>query len=120
LLTLTNRFGRAVDRSRQLAREMKSAEGEERDRLARQVDILYQRAGLIRLAIVMATVSVLMAALLIIVLFLAALLKFEVSLLIVLIFIAGIGALIISLIAFIREIHLSLHALKLELNLPGS
>src|SRR5512147_29950 len=74
LLTLSNRFGRAVDRSRLLAREMRDARGEERQRLSRQVEILYRRARLIRLSITLVVVSVLLSALLIIALFLTALL----------------------------------------------
>src|SRR5881394_3058968 len=70
LLTLTNRFGRAVDRSRQLFREMKEGTDQDRQRLAGQVEILYHRAGLIRMSIIAAAVSVLLAAVLIIVLFL--------------------------------------------------
>src|SRR6266568_1047631 len=73
LLTLTNRFGRAVDRSRQLAREMRDTTGPDRLRLSGQVEVLYRRAGLIRLAIIMAAMSVLLASVLIIALFLTAL-----------------------------------------------
>lgn len=115
LLTLTNRFGRAVDRSRQLAREMRDLADSDRQRLAGQVDILYRRARLIRLAIALAAVSVLLAAVLIIALFLTALLQLEVGLLISLVFIGCMVSLIICLGAFIREINLSLAALKLEL-----
>src|SRR3974390_1465002 len=79
LLTLTNRFGRAVDRSRQLVKEMREMAGPERQSLAGQVDILYRRAPLIRLSIRMAALSVLLAAVLIISLFVTALLKLEVG-----------------------------------------
>src|SRR6266702_3469439 len=75
LLTLTNRFGRAVDRSRQLGREMREAADAEHVRLAGQVEILFLRAQVIRLSIIMAAVSVLLASVLIIVLFLSALMK---------------------------------------------
>lgn len=115
LLTLTNRFGRAVDRSRQLDRETRGAPDVDRQRLASQVDILYRRAQFIRLAIIMAAVSVLLASLLIIVLFLSALMKLEVGFAIVVLFICCLASLIVSLVAFIREIQLSLHALRLEL-----
>jgi hypothetical protein len=120
LLTLTNRFGRAVDRSRQLGREMREATDAERAGLAKQVDILYTRARLIRLSIIMAAVSVLFVAVLIIVLFLSALMKLEVGLAITLLFICCLVSLIISLAAFIRDIQLSLKALKLELRRPGA
>jgi len=115
LLTMTNRLGRAVDRSRQLGREMRSLGRVERRILADQVEILYRRARLIRLSIIMAAVSVLLVAVLIIVLFLSALMKLEVGVAITLLFIGCMAALIVSLIAFIRDIQLSLKALKLEL-----
>lgn len=115
LLSLTNRFGRAVDRSRQLVREMRELPEADQQMLARQVEILFQRAGLIRLAIILATVSNLLAALLIIVLFLTALSKVEATLVVSLLFICCLAALIASLGAFLKDIHLSLVALRLEL-----
>jgi hypothetical protein len=120
LLTLTNRFGRAVDRSRALGREVREVDQVERRRLAGQVEILYRRAKLIRLSIIMAAVSLLLAALLIIVLFVTALAKLEAGFFIVLLFICCMASLIVSLGAFIRDIHLSLQALKLELGDMGS
>jgi len=115
LLTLTNRFGRAVDRSRQLVREMRQLTEPDRQQLAGQVQILYRRARMIRFSIRFAVLSVLLASVLIIVLFLTALFKLEAGLAISLVFIATMTSLIISLAAFLREIHLSLVALKLEL-----
>ncbi len=115
LLTLTNRFARAVDRSRLLAREQREAPDPDRQRLAEQVEILYRRARLIRLSITTAAVSVLLASILIIALFISALLNLEVGLVITLLFISGMVSLILSLVAFLRDIHLSLVALKLEL-----
>src|SRR5262249_19659358 len=79
LLSLTNRFGRAVDRARQVLREMRAASGDDRKRLAGQVENLYQRARLIQRAIVFSTLSILFVALLIITLFVAVLLKIEIA-----------------------------------------
>ena len=115
LLTLTNRFGRAVDRSRALGREARELSEAQRSRLSRQIEILYRRAQLIRWSIIMAALSVLLAAVLIIVLFVAALSRLEAGLMIVLLFICCLLSLIISLLAFIRDIQLSLVALKFEL-----
>ena len=92
-----------------------SSPGADRQRLEGQIEILYRRARLIRLSILLAGVSVLLASVLIIVLFLTALWKLEVGLLISLLFIACMVALSGSLVAFIRDINLSLVALKLEL-----
>jgi hypothetical protein len=115
LLSLTNRFGRAVDRSRQLIREVRTASEGDRVRLAGQIDVLYRRARLIQISIVLATMSLLLAAVLIITLFLEALMKVELAVLLVALFICCLITLIASLIAFLVDIHLSLKALKLEL-----
>jgi hypothetical protein len=115
LLSLTNRFGRAVDRSRQLIREMREADDENRGRLAWQVTILYRRARLIQISIILGTVSLLFAAVLIITLFFTALRHLELAVLISLLFMCCLGSLIGSLIAFIMDIRLSLKALKMEM-----
>jgi hypothetical protein len=115
LLSLTNRFGRAVDRSRQLIREMREADDENRGRLAEQVTILYRRARLIQISIILGTVSLLFAAVLIITLFFTALRHLELAVLISLLFMCCLGSLIGSLIAFIMDIRLSLKALKMEM-----
>ena len=115
LLTLTNRYGRTIDRSRQLVRELRELAGDDRERLEGQIEILYRRARLIRLSITLAAVSVLLASVLIIVLFLTALWNLEVGLVLSLLFIACMVALSGALVAFIRDINLSLGALKLEL-----
>jgi hypothetical protein len=114
LLSLTNRFGRAVDRSRQLVRELRDASEADRQQLEGQVENLYQRAKLIQTAIILAAISVLFAAVLIMTLFFAALLKLEAAFLIGLLFICCLTSLIFSLITFIMDIRLSLKALRLE------
>ena len=116
LLSMTNRLGRAVDRARILLQEMRGLSGNERKRLAEQIEILYHRASLIRLSIIMSALSVLLAAVLIIALFIGALMKVESGSPIIAIFIGCMVSLIISLAAFIRDIQLSLRALKLELD----
>src|SRR5262245_22965315 len=118
LLVLSNRFGRAVDRSRQLAREMKELAPSEHARLSEQVRILYKRANLIRIAISFSALSVLLVSVLIISLFLSALFNWESSHLLGALFISCMLALILSLLAFLREIHWSLTALRLELEFP--
>ena len=115
LLSMTNRLGRAIDRSRQLESELREATETDRARLAAQVEILYRRARVIRLSITMAAFSLLLVAVLIIVLFLSVLMKLEVAVAITLLFICCMACLIVSLVAFLRDIQLSLQALKLEL-----
>jgi len=115
LLTMTNRLGRAIDRARQLAHEVRHCAEADRAALLAQVATIYRRARVLRLTITLAVVSVLLAAVLIIALFVTALLKSEQGLVISLLFIVCLGSLIGSLVAFIYDIHLSLAALRLEL-----
>ncbi len=115
LLTMTNRLGRAIDRARQIAGGRNEPPAENRPPLQAQVDIIYRRARLLRLTIVLAVLSALLAAVLIISLFLTALFRWDEGFFVSLIFIACLSSLIASLILFIYDIHLSLMALKLEL-----
>ena len=119
LLSLTNRFGRAVDRTRQIHQQMREAAPADRVRLANQVEVIYQRARLIQRAIVLGTLSALFAAVLILTLFFAALMKWQLAALIGLFFVGCLLTLVMSLIAFIMDIRLSLNALRLELARPA-
>lgn len=119
LLSLTNRFGRAVDRTRQIHHEMREAASADQPQLANQVEVIYRRARLIQLSIVMGTLSALFAAMLILTLFFTALMKWESSVIISLFFISCLVSLVGSLITFIMDIRLSLKALKLELTRPA-
>ncbi len=115
LLSLTNRFGRAVDRARHLRRELADASNSDRRQMNEQVDNLYRRARLIRTSIVMAAASELFAALLIVTLFVEEFLKWQSAGVIALLFVLCLVALIIALIAFMLDIRLSLAALKMDL-----
>ena len=83
--------------------------------LLTQIDILWEQARLIRKAILFAAISVLCAALLIIILFITALFGIEDAWLISLIFVACMVSLIVSLVTFITDINHSLSAFKVEL-----
>jgi hypothetical protein len=114
LLSMTNRLGRVIDRARILHRELRAEGQADRDRIRAQLQILHRRAILIRRAIILASLSALLAALLIISLFLAAILHLDAGWLILVLFIGCLTALIWSLIVSIRDINQSLLALKLE------
>jgi hypothetical protein len=115
LLTMTNRLGRCIDRARQLTNELGKLSGAERAATQAQVVIIYRRAKIIRLAILFAVTSALLAALLVVTLFLMAWFHGDQAWLAGIIFISCLGALCVSLVAFIADINLALHALKLEL-----
>ena len=115
LLTMTNRLGRAIDRARQIAGELRGAAPSDRPPLQAQVDIIYQRAKVLRAAIALAVGSASLASVLIIALFLTALFQWEGGLFVGLVFIGCMTSLFASLIAFMYDIQLSLQALKLDL-----
>lgn len=115
LLSMTNRLGRAIDRSRLLCAELRGATGVDRERVTAQLRILARRADLIRLAILLASISLLLAAILIITLFFTALLGLEAAWPIAAMFVGCMLALIGALIVFILDVDRSLGALKLEI-----
>jgi hypothetical protein len=115
LLTMTNRLGRTIDRARQLGRDLPESNGEKRNQTLTQITIIYRRAKVIRWSIALAGFSVLLVSVLIIILFLAALLDLEAGMFVILVFIASMASLFGSLIAFLYDINLALHALHLEL-----
>ncbi|MHB8772328.1 MAG: DUF2721 domain-containing protein [Syntrophales bacterium] len=115
LLTTTNRLGRTIDRVRILVAILPDAGEEKRGRLWAQLEILWRRARLIRMAILLASMSALAAAILIIVIFLTALWMLEAAWLIGTLFICSLLSLIGALIFVILDINQSLAALKLEL-----
>lgn len=133
LLSMTNRYGRVIDRARLLSDALRARQQQQQSgttapsggaanrspvdtgQFALQLEILTRRARLVRLCITLAVVSVLLASVMIIVLFLAALLHLDAAVLIVLLFTACMGSLIASLVVFLRDINLSLSALELQI-----
>jgi Protein of unknown function (DUF2721) len=114
LLSMTNRFGRVIDRSRILTEDLRRAPRLVRPKILAQLRILSRRARIIRAGIALGVVSVLLAAILIIALFLGALFELAMAVLIVILFVLCMLSLIASLLMFISDISLSLKALWLE------
>jgi hypothetical protein len=118
LLTMTNRLGRIIDRSRALSSDLSTLSVERRGRVNKELDILWSRARLIRIAIILASLSSLFASILVILLFLIPLFHWDMPLLITALFIICMVSLIASLIVFILEVNHTLSALKIELEDP--
>ena len=117
ILSMTNRLGRVIDRGRNLARELAELPPEGQVRIEAQLHILVRRAEYLRRAITYASVSVLLAAFLIIALFITAVLRLEVAWLIGGLFIGSLAALILSLVAFLQDLNESLLAFKLDIGM---
>tara|TARA_B100000315_G_C14562729_1_gene581343 strand:- start:497 stop:982 length:486 start_codon:yes stop_codon:yes gene_type:complete len=116
LLTMTNRLGQTVNRIRNLNDNLTKANATDRIKVLAQIQILFRRARLIRLAISLAAASALIVSVLIIVLFFMALWQIEIAWIIALLFIVSMACLIFSLIVFLYDVNRSLAALALELS----
>jgi Protein of unknown function (DUF2721) len=116
LLSMTNRLGRAIDRTRQLADAYRHGTEVDQVRIKGQLEVLWQRARLIRASIVWGASAVLLVALVIILLFINTLLDLNFAPIIATLFSGCMVAVVVSLVYFIRDINLSLHALRLEMN----
>ena len=115
IMSMTNRLGRVIDRGRSLVRELSEIPERNQGYVHAQLDILSRRAEYLRRAITLASISVLLAALLIITIFITAAFHIEDAWLVMILFVGAMGSLIFSLIAFIRDLNESLTAFKLDL-----
>lgn len=115
ILSLTNRFGRIVDRTRQLSVEYRHTSETDQKRILSELKILTVRAKVIRSSNFLAVLSVLLVSFIIIGLFGSALYHFTMTYLLIILFIASIISLILSLFLFIYDLDLSLRALWIEL-----
>lgn len=114
MLTLTNRMGRIVDRTRTLAGLMRQAEAAERAHLDTQLSIMWRRAKLVRVAVTFAGLSMLLSCMLVMGIFVDVMFGRNFSLALVVVFVASVMCLIAALGAFLRDIWMSLWALSLE------
>lgn len=115
LLSFTNRLGRLIDRARLLHREwLASPAPERKELLEEQIGLIDRRAGILQLSIGLAATTLLLVSVLILVLFVAALCQWELGVVIIALFALALVALIGAIIGFLREIMLSLEAVRLE------
>jgi hypothetical protein len=115
LLTMTNRLGRTIDRSRELLEEYTDLSTTARSQVDREIIVLWKRAQYVRAAILLATATCLGAATIIILLFITSLFRIEVPLLVATVFIVSMISLISSLVFFLLDVNLTLSALRIEL-----
>jgi len=116
LLTMTNRMGRIVDRTRAYAEQLRRAPEAERRVLEVRLEHTWRRARIVRLALTLATSSMLASSALVAAIFIGATLHVDLSGLLLVLFLAAIALLVASLIAFLRDIFVSLAALHHEVD----
>ena len=116
LLTMTNRMGRVIDRTRILAGQVREAQGKvaEQAHLEAQLRIMYRRAELVRRALSFAVLSMVCSGLLVVTIFADVITDSGLAVFIMALFALSIACLLTGLGFFLRDIHLSLSALGLE------
>jgi hypothetical protein len=114
MLTMTNRLGRIVDRTRILAGQAQAAKDDSRRHVEAQLRILYRRAKFVRKAVIFNTLGMFTSGLLVVVIFVSALAGVEAAPLILTLFMAAIACLLTALGFFLSDINLTLKALGLE------
>jgi hypothetical protein len=118
LLTMTNRLGRTIDRARHLAPLLKSANDDDRRNYQAQIDILWHRARLLRTAIFLAAIGAFFAATMMILVFVSEVSNLHLVWPISICFLGSMAGVIASLVWFLRDINVSLHALAIETGRP--
>jgi len=111
ILSQTNRFSRVTDRLRELVRE-RAENGKSNARLDRQIEIFLKRARLLRLAIGAALFCALFASLMVLMVFAMAVLDIAAQALVLSLFTLSLISLILSLLLFLWDMHLSLKAVE--------
>ncbi|MDH4228779.1 MAG: DUF2721 domain-containing protein [Nitrospirota bacterium] len=115
LMSLTNRFGRLTDRARDLGRQARTATPAEMARLDDQIVIIYRRVDILRASISLAAASILCASVMIIALFAAYTFNAPLHYFTIGTFILGAVCLLASIILFIKDVGMSLKALRMDL-----
>ena len=116
LLSMTNRIGRPIDRIRVLTHELRRAEGDQRRILLEEIDILYKRAILLRVAVTFSILSIFLAATIILALFVTATSGASLEVVIELLFSGSLLSLVVSLVLFLWDIQLGLESIKIEID----
>ena len=114
-LTMTNRLGRVIDRSRSLLDNLESYPESYIIKINQEVAILWKRARYIRTSILLACMTCIGASWLIIMLFLSALVNLDLPMLLSGIFIFSMLCLSCSLLFFFIDVNMTLSAFKIEM-----
>jgi len=121
LLSISNRYGRAIDRARLLNRELEESEpGHARVKhLEEQLRHMHRRARLLRASMIYSSLSIFFVSLTVLSLFLEGVLGSHLDFVALPFFALCLIALVISMYYSIRDVTLSLAALELELASTG-
>jgi CBS domain containing-hemolysin-like protein len=112
---LSNRLGRAVDRSRTLEDRLRQLQPEGQKTARAELSLLDRRVRLVYGSIVLSVICALFVGLLIAVAFVDAFIAIDLSKFIGLLFIAAMVSFIVSLLVFLREIFLAVSSARSQM-----
>ena len=110
---LTRRLARVVDRARPLEDRHDVADPAEAEELRRRLSVLAHRARLMSTAITLSTISALLVAIVVVLLFGGTFVDFNLSLPVAGLFILAMIALIGALLAFLLEVRLATRTIRI-------
>ena len=114
LSIIATRYARCVDRVRELLNQLPQVGSSGRERTRLQIEILYERARALRTTMICASASVFFVSATIMAIFAGLLFRLHVEDVAAWLFILALLSLLVSIVLFIRDILISLKALKLE------
>ena len=111
LNVLTNRLNRIVDRARQL--HAKDSCRDDRD-CWQELQIHKKRIRLVMKAIEFSTITILLVAMVVAIVFVSAVTAFDLALIVVPLFVLAMGCLMVAVVLFLREVQLATEQLRLR------
>ncbi len=114
LLSLTNRLGRTIDRTRTFAATLESEPPEKKERRLIQMKILYRRSQLLQISMIAITFSIACSSFIVPVIFFMTLFDAPIGILQVSLLFFSIIGIIVSAITLLIEVTLALKALNHE------
>ena len=114
LLTITNRLGRTIDRTRFLVSELDHDNVQRKESKQNEIKVLYKRSRFLRNSIAWIMVGMISSCLIIPLLFIMSFSTTDFRLIGYGLFLISITSMLISFVYFFRDILMGLHAIKLE------
>jgi hypothetical protein len=114
LLTITNRLGRVVDRTRHLITELDMPEPRRKEIKESEIQIFLRRGRLLKNSIAWIMIGMITSCIIIPLLFIMSLIGTDLKIIGYILFIFSIFSMLISFIYFFKDVLLSLNAIKLE------
>jgi len=114
VIAMTNRMGRIVDRSRNLAGLARQTSETERPHIEHQLRIMFRRAKLMRLSMTLVVSSMFVSGLLMMLIFLSALSGLDLAWILLSVFLIAVLLMLGGLAAFVMDLWVSLAALNAE------